>query len=71
MDHPEHEHCRYFFIFNSLKTDDIMAKLKELAPNGVDAYYDNVGGKVSDAVWMNLNKYGKIAQCGLISTYNR
>merc|ERR1711944_68910 len=52
------------------KTDDIMAKLKELAPNGVDAYFDNVGGKVSDAVWMNLNKYGKIAQCGMISTYN-
>ena len=49
----------------------MMAKLKELAPNGVDAYYDNVGGKVSDAVWMNLNKYGKIAQCGMISTYNR
>ena len=48
-----------------------MAKLKELAPNGVDAYFDNVGGKVSDAVWMNLNKYGKIAQCGMISTYNR
>merc|ERR1712241_1556439 len=52
------------------KTDDMMAKLKELAPNGVDAYYDNVGGKVSDAVWMNLNKYPKIAQCGMISTYN-
>jgi len=52
------------------KTDDIMAKLKELAPNGVDAYFDNVGGKVSDAVWMNINKYGKIAQCGMISTYN-
>jgi len=52
------------------KTDDIMAKLKELAPNGVDAYFDNVGGNVSDAVWMNINKYGKIAQCGMISTYN-
>ena len=48
-----------------------MAKLKDLAPNGVDAYFDNVGGKVSDAVWMNINKYGKVAQCGMISTYNR
>merc|ERR1712141_517072 len=51
-------------------TDDIMSKLKELAPNGVDAYFDNVGGKVSDAVWENINKYGKIAQCGMISKYN-
>jgi len=52
------------------KTDDIVAKLTELAPNGVDAYFDNVGGKVSDAVWSKINKYGKIAQCGMISTYN-
>jgi len=52
------------------KTDDIVAKLKELAPNGVDAYFDNVGGRVSDAVWSAINKYGKIAQCGMISTYN-
>ena len=51
--------------------DDIVAKLKELAPNGVDAYFDNVGGTVSDAVWSAINKYGKIAQCGMISTYNR
>ena len=54
-----------------LQTDDIVAKLKELAPNGVDAYFDNVGGRVSDAVWSAINKYGKIAQCGMISTYNR
>jgi len=52
------------------KTDNIIEKLKELAPNGVDAYFDNVGGKVSDAVWSVINKYGKIAQCGMISTYN-
>ncbi len=45
-------------------------EIKAAAPDGVDMYFDNVGGDVSDAVIFNMNKYGRIAICGTISSYN-
>lgn len=52
------------------KTDDVSARLKELAPSGVDVYFDNVGGPVTDAVWENLAMFSRIVLCGQISQYN-
>jgi hypothetical protein len=52
------------------KTADIPAALAAAAPNGIDCYFDNVGGAITDAVYDRLNKHARIAVCGQISTYN-
>jgi len=51
-------------------TKDLSAALKAACPNGVDVYFDNVGGAVSDAVFVNLNFFARVSLCGSISQYN-
>jgi len=46
------------------------AKLKEACPDGIDIYFENVGGAVWDAVMPLLNTYARIPVCGLIAFYN-
>ena len=55
---------------NYEQTDDYRAALDEAAPDGVDAYFDNVGGPITDAVFSKLNVDARIAICGQISLYN-
>lgn len=52
------------------KTVDIKAALKEGAPRKVDCYFDNVGGQISSNIINYMNKYGRVAVCGSISSYN-
>lgn len=52
------------------KTQNIEAALKEAAPNGIDIYYDNVGGEISSTVMAQMNEFGRVSLCGSISTYN-
>jgi hypothetical protein len=56
--------------FNYKTTDDYLAAYKELCPDGIDVYFDNVGGPVSDAVFPCLNLHARVAICGQISQYN-
>ena len=49
---------------------DIQKAVAALCPNGVDIYFDNVGGEISDAVIRNLNFYARVVLCGQISLYN-
>ena len=49
---------------------DLGEALKEACPRGVDVYFDNVGGAVSDAVFRRLAIGARVAVCGLISQYN-
>nr|WP_321223381.1 NADP-dependent oxidoreductase [uncultured Psychroserpens sp.] len=52
-------------------TKDMKAAIAEAAPNGVDVYFDNVGGPISDAVLFSINKFARIIICGAISVYNK
>ena len=56
--------------FNYKTTADYKAKIKELCPNGVDVYFDNVGGAITDAALLNLNLHARVSICGQISLYN-
>ncbi|KFA98210.1 NADP-dependent oxidoreductase [Vibrio sp. ER1A] len=52
------------------KSDDLAHQLAEACGNGIDVYFENVGGKVFDAVLPLLNTGARIPVCGLISQYN-
>jgi NADPH-dependent curcumin reductase CurA len=52
------------------KSDDVAARLREAAPDGIDLYFDNVGGPILDACLAQLALRGRIVLCGAISGYN-
>merc|ERR1719187_1755501 len=57
------------FAFN-YKTSSVGDSLKTAAPEGVDCYFDNVGGEMSAAVMAAMNTCGRVSVCGAISHYN-
>ncbi len=52
------------------KAEDVFSALKTACPHGIDVYFENVGGPVTDAVFPHLNERSRIAVCGQISQYN-
>lgn len=68
--------CRYvteelgFDACVDYKAGNLAADLKAAAPNGIDVYFENVGGEILDTVLTQMNLRGRIPVCGLISAYN-
>ncbi|WP_119328462.1 NADP-dependent oxidoreductase [Cysteiniphilum halobium] len=56
--------------FNYKKYNDLNVALKEVTPNGIDIYFDNVGGDHLEAAINQMNTHGRIVVCGMISQYN-
>jgi NADPH-dependent curcumin reductase CurA len=52
------------------RSDSFRDDLKAAVPDGIDVYFENVGGRVWDAVVPRLNQYARVPVCGLIANYN-
>ena len=52
------------------KNDNVAARLREACPDGIDLYFDNVGGSILNDCLANLALRGRVVLCGAISTYN-
>jgi NADPH-dependent curcumin reductase CurA len=56
--------------FNYKTTDDVIAEVGRHFPQGIDVYFENVGGVHLEAALEHMNVYGRIVMCGMISMYN-
>lgn len=55
--------------FNYREEPDLKAALKRRFPDGIDIYFENVGGEMLEAALANMNAYGRVAVCGVIAEY--
>lgn len=52
------------------RTQDVAEQLRHTCPDGIDTYFDNVGGATLDTILLQANRNARIALCGMVSTYN-
>jgi NADPH-dependent curcumin reductase CurA len=64
------EQFGYDDALNYNTSKSLRKELAVLCPEGIDAYFDNVGGEITEAVVANLDFHARIALCGQISQYN-
>lgn len=70
------EKCRWivdelgFDAAINYKSEDVREGLKKHCPQGIDIYFENVGGEILDAVLERINNFARIPLCGMISNYN-
>jgi len=56
--------------FNYKTAGDLVETVGRLSPNGIDVYYENVGGRHLEAALEHMNTYGRLVMCGMIDQYN-
>jgi len=59
-----------FFECINYKTENLDQRIKQLCPNGVDIYFDNVGGQTLETMTNNLAMHARIVLCGFMTQYN-
>lgn len=59
------------FNYKELSKDNIASELRKIIPNGIDIYFDNVGGSQLEAAIDNMKTFGTVVLCGMISQYNK
>ena len=64
------DELRFDAAFNYKTSGRYGAQIRQLCPDGVDVYFDNVGGAITDAAMLRMNERGRITVCGQISQYN-
>lgn len=64
------DECGVDAVINYKTCGDLSAALAEAAPDGVDVYFENVGGDHLQAALNVMNPFGRIAACGMIASYN-
>ncbi len=64
------DECGVDEVINYKSCGDLTAALAKAAPDGVDVYFENVGGEHLQAALNVMNHFGRIAACGMIATYN-
>ena len=65
------EELGFDVAINYRETGDLAAAVREVCPDGVDIYFDNVGGAMLDAMLTTMNVHGRIVACGMIAGYNQ
>lgn len=53
------------------RTENLASRLDALCPDGIDIYFESVGGEVGNTVYQRMAQHGRIALCGLVSGYNQ
>lgn len=60
----------YDAAFNYRQSQSLPKSISEICPDGIDVDFENVGGEIFEAVLWNMREFGRVALCGMISSYN-